>query len=81
MTRAKTEILRIIGIALVSVIFAGVVFAIIDSVGTNRVAEAYESYFDTDADLWEDGVFTEYSTGLYWYASGNPIPRRDNPVD
>lgn len=56
-------------------------FGVVLAADRGDVAYAEESYFADDAALWEDGVFTEYSVGIYWYASGNPIPRRTNPVD
>lgn len=78
MTKTMKRIWAGVGLAVVFALVCGLALACI---GTQGVAEAHESYFSTDAYLWEDGVFTEYSTGIYWYASGNPIPRRTNPVD
>ncbi len=78
MSKTRSKVLAIIGLAVVFALSVSIFFT---CAGSGSVAEAYESYFAEDADKWEDGVFTEYSTGIYWYASGNPIPRRDNPVD
>lgn len=79
MERARTKILGTIGLLLIAAFVFGIAFALMPS--SSNVAEAYESYFSTDGDQWEEGVFTEYSTGIYWYASGETIPKRTNPVD
>ena len=78
MTKTMNRILAAVGLAVVFALVCGLALA---CMGVQGVAEARESYFSSEGGEWEDGVFTEYSTGLYWYASGNPIPRRTNPVD
>ena len=78
MTKTMRRILAGVGLVIVFALTCGLAFACF---GVQGVAEARESYFSDEAGEWDDGVFTQYSTGIYWYASGNPIPRRTNPVD
>ena len=76
MIKRKNRILAGLVLAVVLAITLGAVVC-----APQGVAEARESTFKDEGAQWEDGAFTEYSTGIYWYASGHDIPRRDNPID